>query len=106
MLSLITPTQEEQLLNIAREALSNSMRHAQATHRSVRLSHTEDTIRLVIRDNGNGFASRHQLPRGHGLANMDARAKKILARLTLDSASGKGTCVTVDVPREKRGAHV
>ena len=105
VLSVITPTQGEQLLNIAREALSNSMRHAQATHRSVRLSHTGNTIRLVIRDNGNGFASRHRHHRGHGLANMDARAKKILARLTLDSASGKGTCVTVDVPREKRDAH-
>ncbi len=105
VLSLMTPTQEEHLLNIAREALSNSMRHAQATHRSVRLSHTENTIRLVIRDDGNGFTSRHRHPRGHGLANMDARAKKILARLTLDSASGKGTGVTVDVPSEKRDAH-
>ncbi len=105
VLSLITPTQEEQLLNIAREALSNSMRHAQATHRSVRLSHTGNTIRLVIRDNGNGFASRHRHPRGHGLANMDARAQTILARFTLDSASGKGTCVTVDVPSEKRDAY-
>jgi signal transduction histidine kinase len=105
VLSLITPTQEEHLLNIAREALSNSMRHAQATHRTVRLSHTGDTIRLVIRDNGNGFASRHRHPRGHGLANMDARAKKLLARLTLDSASRKGTCVTVDVPREQGDSH-
>ena len=101
VLSLITPTQEEHLLNIAREALSNSMRHAQATHRTVRLSHTGDTIRLVIRDNGNGFASRRRHPRGHGLANMDARAKRIHAYFTLDSAPGKGTCVTVDVPREK-----
>jgi len=101
VLSLLTPTQEEHLLNIAREALSNSMRHAQATHRSVRLSHTGNTIRLVIRDDGIGFAARHRHPRGHGLANMDARAKKIHARLTLDSAPGKGTCVTVDIPRKE-----
>jgi len=101
VLSLITPSQGEQLLNIAREALSNSLRHAQATHRSVRLSHTGNTIRLVIADNGIGFISNQRRRRGHGLANMAARAKKLFADFTVDSALEKGTCVTVDVPREK-----
>lgn len=105
VLLFITPAQGEQLLNIAREALSNSMRHAQATHRSVRLSHTANTIRLVICDDGIGFASKRRRHRGHGLANMAARAEKIHARFTLDSAPGKGTCVTVDVPMEEETAH-
>lgn len=105
VLSKITPTQGEQLLNITREALSNSMRYAHARHRSVRLSHTENTIRLVICDDGIGFGARQRRHRGHGLANMAARAKKIHARFTLDSAPGKGTCVTVDVPRKKGSVH-
>ncbi|TKS59374.1 MAG: hypothetical protein EWM72_02386 [Nitrospira sp.] len=101
VLSLITPTQGEQLLNIARESLSNSMRHAQATHRSVWLDHKGNTIQLVICDDGVGFAARRHRHRGHGLANMAARAKTIRARFTLDSAPGKGTCITVEVPVEK-----
>ncbi|MBI3357143.1 MAG: PAS domain S-box protein [Nitrospirae bacterium] len=105
VLSFITPAQGEQLLNIAREALSNSTRHAQATHRSVRLSHTGNSIRLAIWDDGIGFASERRRHRGHGLANMAARAKKILARFTLASAPGKGTCVTVEVPIEKETVH-
>ncbi|MGQ0695742.1 MAG: PAS domain-containing sensor histidine kinase [Nitrospiraceae bacterium] len=101
VLSLITSQQGEHLLNIVRESLSNSMRHAQATHRSVRLDHRGNKIRLVICDDGIGFPARRHRHRGHGLANMAARAKKIRARFTLDSAPGKGTCIMVEVPVEK-----
>lgn len=104
VLSLVSPMQGEQLLNIAREALSNSMRHAQATRRSVRLSSTKRTIRLVIHDDGVGFSLRRR-SRGHGLTNMAARAKNIRARLIFHSAPGKGTRVTVEVPVEKGTAN-
>ncbi len=102
VLSLIPPAQEEQLLNIAREAISNSMRHAKATSRSLRLSHTPRQIRLIISDDGIGFPYKQDpYHHGHGLANMTARAKKIGARLTIRTAPGKGTTVTVIVPKEK-----
>jgi PAS domain S-box-containing protein len=104
-LSLLSSTQGEQLLNIAREALSNSMRHAQATRRSVQLSSTHRAIRMVIRDDGVGFSLRRRRLCGHGLANMAARAKNIRARLTFRSAPGKGTQVTVEVPRENGTAN-
>ncbi len=100
-LSVITPTQGEHLLSIIREALSNSIRHAQATHCSVRLSHRGTTIRLMICDDGVGFSPNGQPHRGYGLANMSARAKKIHGRCTVDSAPGKGTCITVEVPMEQ-----
>ena len=105
VLSLITPRQGEQLLNITRESLSNSMRHAQATHRSVRLSRTGEEIRLLICDNGVGFWPKQSRRRGLGLANMATRAKQMRARFTLKSAPGKGTCITVDVPVEKGTTH-
>jgi PAS domain S-box-containing protein len=104
-LPLITSTQGEHLLNITREALSNSIRHAQATDRSVRLSHTGAGIRLVIEDNGIGFVSKRRPRQGHGLANMAARAQQILARFTLDSAPGKGTCITVEIPTAQGSIH-
>jgi signal transduction histidine kinase len=105
VLSLITSQQGEQLLNIARESLSNSMRHAKAIHRSVRLSQTGKKIRLVICDNGIGFSPRRRRHRGLGLANMATRAKQMRARFSLKSAPGKGTCITVDVPVEKGTTH-
>jgi len=105
VLSLITSRQGEQLLNIVRESLSNSMRHAQATHRSVRLSQTGNKIRLVIYDDGIGFPARRRHHPGLGLANMATRAKQMRGRFTLKSAPGKGTCITVEVPAEKGMTH-
>ncbi|HEY6083832.1 MAG TPA: PAS domain S-box protein [Nitrospira sp.] len=101
VLNLIGPAQAEQLLNIAREALSNSVRHAQATHRSIRLSRFGHTVRMQICDDGVGFVPKLKRKQGHGLMNMAARAKKIGARLRLTSKPDQGTCITVDLATEK-----
>ena len=101
VLSFITPKLGEQLLNIVREALSNSTRHAHASHRWVRLSLADNTIHLSIGDNGVGFSPKRKRRRGHGLSNMAARAKQISATFTLESAPGKGTSVLVEVPLKK-----
>lgn len=101
VLSFITPQLGEQLLSIAREALSNSMRHARASRRWVYLSLMDNTIRLIIGDNGVGFASKRKRRTGHGLSNMAARAKRLLATFALDSAPGLGTTITVDIPLKK-----
>lgn len=101
VLSVLTPFQEQQLLNIAREALSNSMRHAQATRRWVKLTRTDAAIHLEVGDDGVGFTAHRTLRRGHGLANMAARAKILRAKFSLDTARGKGTRITVEIPIEK-----
>lgn len=98
--ALITSEQREHLLNIAREALSNSMRHSGATHRRVRLSHTGDAVRLEICDDGVGFDPKQRRKHGHGLSHMAARAKRIRARFRVDSSPGSGTRITVDLPLE------
>ncbi len=101
VLSFITPTLGEQLLNIVREALSNSTRHAQASHRWIRLSLAGNAIHLIIGDNGVGFSTVRKRRAGHGLRNMAARAKQISAIFTLTSAPGEGTRVMVDIPLKK-----
>jgi PAS domain S-box-containing protein len=96
--SALLPEQSKQLLSIAREALSNSQRHAQATRRWIRFDKTIETIRLEIGDDGIGFDPKQCRRRGHGLLNMAARAKNISARFTLDSAPSRGTRITVAIP--------
>ena len=105
VLSMLTPFQEQQLLNIAREALSNSARHAQATRRWVKLGLTEDAIHLEIGDDGIGFTAHRTLHHGHGLANMATRAKTLRGRFSLDTARGNGTRITVEIPIEKGTPH-
>jgi len=101
VLSFITPKLGEHLLNIAREALSNSTRHAQASRRWVRLSLVDNAIHLVVGDNGVGFSAKRKRRLGQGLGNMAARAKQIAATFTLKSAPGEGTSLTVDIPLKK-----
>lgn len=102
VVAMVTTEQAEQLLNIAREALSNSMRHAQAAHRCVRLSRFDHTVRMQICDDGVGFDPKRKRTRGHGLANMAARAKRIRARFSLESRPGKGTRITIELPTEEQ----
>ncbi|MEK7336188.1 MAG: PAS domain S-box protein, partial [Nitrospirota bacterium] len=88
------------MMNIVREAISNSLRHGHATKATVSLKPLARSIRLTIRDNGKGFepADAHSL--GHGLSNMRARAKKMGGHFTIQSAPDRGTRVTIDLPQE------
>lgn len=101
VLSFITPQLAEQLLSIVREALSNSMRHAHASHRWVQLSLIDNSIRLVIGDNGVGFAQTRRRRTGHGLSNMATRTQRMFGTFTLQSTPRQGTIITVDVPLKK-----
>jgi len=98
------PEAEYQLLRIAQEAISNSLRHARAGKIDVLLTASGKRAELLIRDDGEGFdASRQQF--GHfGLAAMRERAGEIGARLTVESAPGRGSsiCVSFALPQQER----
>lgn len=86
------------IVNIIKEALSNSVRHARAAHRSVILGRFRGRIRLEIRDDGVGFRVSHQRGTGMGLSTMRARAKKLGGRLSIISQPGHGTRVALNFP--------
>lgn len=88
------------LLNVVREALSNSLRHAGATKMTVSLKSLSRSIRLTIADNGRGFDPASMFGMGHGLANMEARARKVRGRFAIRSVPQHGTRITIDLPKE------
>ncbi len=92
------------LLNVVREALSNSLRHAEATKTTVSLKSLSRSIRLTIADNGRGFNPASMHGAGHGLANMEARARKVGGRFAIRSVPQQGTRITIDLPKETRHA--
>jgi signal transduction histidine kinase len=98
----MAPDRSAELLAIAREALSNIARHARASQVSITLGSDGSELRLMIADNGMGFAPGEPPGRGHhGLGNMAARAERLGGRLVVDSESGAGTRVLVEVPFEE-----
>ena len=94
---ILTGEEARELVAIAREALSNCVRHAHATQIVIALRHIGSRVRLRICDNGSGFEVGQGQPKGLGLAQMEVRIRKIGGRLNIQSTVGRGTCITADV---------
>ena len=99
-IEVLTKEEEQEILNIVREALSNCVRHANATRATVSIRMRGTTIRVSISDNGMGFLMADQQPRGYGLANMDARAKKLGGTMRVQSRIGRGTHIVAEFSLE------
>ncbi|HKC95888.1 MAG TPA: ATP-binding protein [Nitrospira sp.] len=88
------------LYRLLQESLGNIYKHANATSVRIRLSGTPDQIRLSVVDDGTGFTPG--VSKGHrkglGLTSMQERVRPLRGRISIESAVGRGTSVTVMVP--------
>jgi signal transduction histidine kinase len=87
-----------ELVQLAREALSNVGRHAGAATCRVSLYRTEEGAVLEVDDDGRGFDPA-QPSAGHGLRNLRERAAALGGRTEITSVPGEGTRVRVTIPR-------
>jgi signal transduction histidine kinase/streptogramin lyase len=92
----------DEIYCIGREAISNALRHANATRIEVEITYGSLQLRLRCRDNGTGM-SKQQLsegsPAGHwGITGMKERASRVGGKLDIWSTPGAGTEVEVNVP--------
>lgn len=94
---ILTGEEARELVAIAREALSNCVRHARATLIVIALRYIGSRVQLSISDNGSGFEIAHGQAKGLGFAQMEVRVRKMGGRLDIQSTVGRGTCVTADV---------
>jgi PAS domain S-box-containing protein len=98
----ITREQSLHVLNVVREAVSNSLRHSKASRGAIVVRRLKHVIRITVRDNGIGFSPKSAMGVGHGLMNMAARARRIGGRLLIDSKPKQGTRIVFDLPRDIR----
>ena len=85
-----------QLVPALREALSNVVKHAQATMASVRVEVDGDDLVMVVADNGVGFGD--QTHGGRGVGNMVERAEAVHGSCRIRPAKDGGTEVEWRVP--------
>lgn len=90
-------SQSHEIVQLAREALSNVTRHSQAKRAAVRLTRQGSNAVLTIEDEGIGFDPR-QAASGSGLRNMRQRAAGIGGTLRITSARGKGAKLRFTFP--------
>lgn len=99
----LTAAVERELFRIAQEALNNIAKHSKAASARLELGLKPGLVCLSVEDDGVGFdpSSPESSGSGMGLTSMRERAEGIGGRLEIESALGKGTKITVEVPLEE-----
>jgi signal transduction histidine kinase len=93
------PTETETTLyRIVQEALTNVLKHAEASRVTVLMTYSDAVVRLVVQDDGRGFDTDLIRDGGVGLLGMRERVALVGGRLTVESTEGAGTMLTVEVP--------
>jgi signal transduction histidine kinase len=91
---------ETTLYRITQEALTNARKHGGAGQVLVEIQDHDHYVHLSVRDDGRGFDPRAKAT-GFGLHIMGERAELLGGTLEIDSAPGRGTQITVDLPTHR-----
>ncbi|CAG0985575.1 partial serine/threonine-protein kinase RsbT, partial [Gammaproteobacteria bacterium] len=89
------------VFRIVQEALTNVVRHAEATEVSVDLVGDESGLSLTIRDDGKGIdAAAVEGHQALGILGMRERVHLLGGSFRIEGEPGRGTTIRVEVPRE------
>jgi two-component system, NarL family, sensor histidine kinase UhpB len=80
-----------------KEAVNNAAKYSGCRNVYIGLKQEARLLRLLIEDDGKGFDTG-EIKNGNGLVNMRRRADSMKGVIQIDSASGKGTRISVEVP--------
>jgi signal transduction histidine kinase len=99
---------EVTLFRIAQEALTNVIRHSEASHASVILLRQIGNITMLVEDDGKGFSGALQGKSDQhlGLMGMKERANLLGGSFVIESVLGEGTTIRVIIPlNEEEDVH-
>jgi signal transduction histidine kinase len=93
--AVVGPAVTTHLMAVLGEAVSNVVRHAEASDIQVTVGAADDEVMLVVRDDGKGIPPNATFS---GLQNIRERAEELGGACEIDSALGAGTTITWRVP--------
>jgi two-component system NarL family sensor kinase len=89
---------EFQLYQVIQELLSNILRHSEATEATVQLTRFNDTLNILVEDNGCGFAMETEKQnQGIGLRSVHERVTQLNGTVVIDSRLKHGTTISIDI---------
>jgi len=97
----LTIAQEHALFRAIQEAVSNVIRHSDATVLRVSIRYGLLT-HVIVEDNGKGFVTDEISPTSNGLSMMRTRLKRVGGHLKVDAAPGTGTRLTIQLDLRRR----
>ncbi|MFD1361695.1 sensor histidine kinase [Lentibacillus salinarum] len=83
---------------LMQEALQNAIKHAEASFIRVKLEINQNTIAMVVKDDGKGFDPAVKQEKSFGLIGMRERVEMLDGTLSIHSTIGKGTTILIKVP--------
>lgn len=88
------------IFRVIQELITNVIKHADATEATVHLTNHEDSINIMVEDNGKGFNPSQitKTNKGMGISSIDKRIEHLDGKLTIESEKNKGTTVIIDIP--------
>jgi len=97
---------QEVIYRVAQESLQNVAKHSKATVVNLFLQSADKSVRLIVRDNGNGMSRKAEAGKeaSFGLVGMRERAALLGGTLAVRSVPGKGVTVTLDLPHRRETA--
>jgi signal transduction histidine kinase/ligand-binding sensor domain-containing protein len=101
--SLLPPELEINLYRIIQESVNNIVKHSQATQASLTIRHRDQTIEVIVQDDGRGFTPAATRPAqsrdgsGLGLAGISERAGILGSAPVIESAPGRGTTISLEI---------
>jgi signal transduction histidine kinase len=89
---------------IVQEALTNALKHAQASEAEVVVGYGSDALQIDVRDNGHGALATNGDGQGHGLVGIRERVKIYGGEMTAGTASGGGFVLSTRLPLRGGGS--
>jgi len=89
---------ETTIFRVIQEAVTNACRHSQSPKVGIQLVQHDESLQITVRDWGVGFDPQQVSPSRFGLQSIRERARLLGGRAEIDTAPGKGTTVTVELP--------
>lgn len=91
---------ELSLFRIIQELITNVIRHSNATEANIHLTKHDDTLNIMVEDNGDGFDSSGITLKsgGMGIRSIDKRVAFLNGSMNIESEVGQGTTVIIEIP--------
>ena len=99
------PEVEVTLYRITQELINNVIKHAAARNISIQLIKHDQSLVLMVEDDGIGFETMRSKSdvKGLGLKNISTRVNSLNGSFYIDSLQGKGTTITIELPLDING---
>jgi signal transduction histidine kinase len=102
---MLSKDEEITCYRIIQESANNIVKHAEATKAYVEIWGENGELRITVRDNGRGVeGSAARQGGGLGLTSITERLRMLGGSLTIDSATGQGTTLNMQVPLSRRAS--